>query len=390
MTQSVEADVAIIGAGIVGLSVAWHLQQAGKQVAVLERGLMGAEASGRNGSGVRQQGRVLPEIPLAREAAKLWAGLGAELGRPTGYRRNGHLYVAETDAEMEELVAMRNAEAPTGLETELLDPAQVHELAPGVTDAIVGAKYCSADGSADASTATMAIGAAAEEAGARIFCHQPATKLLSAQSCMVGATGPDVRIEAPVVLIAAGPWSPFVSQLADVYLPIYPSRATLMRTEALPPVAEPFVQTASMDLAVLQLADGTVRMGAAADASDYTRFTYDKSLSGPIEAQKRPARAVSVFPALADVPLVGMWGGIRACTPDMMPILGPVGGPEGLLVAAGFSGHGFALGPLIGRLMSEWITTGHPGMDLSAFDYRRFKRREGPLSVIELRAEQTG
>lgn len=390
MTKTVRADVAIVGAGIVGLSTAWRLQQAGKRVAVLERGIIGAEASGRNGSGVRQQGRVLPEMPLARAAIRLWGGLDAELGRPTGYRRNGHLYVAETNAEMDRLVAMREAELPTGLVTELIGPNRVKELAPGITDAIVGAKYCPEDGSADASTATTAIAAAAEEAGAQIFCHQPAVAMLVEQGRMVGVASKDIRIEAPIVLIAAGPWSPYVAQLADVYLPIYPSRAVLMRTEALPPVATPFVQTASMDMAVLQLADGTVRMGAAADAADYTRFTYDKSLAGPIDAQPRPARAITVFPALAEARLVGMWAGIRECTPDMMPILGPVVGPEGLLVAAGFSGHGFALGPLAGRLMSDWIVKGDPGMDLSAFAYRRFLRRAGPLSVVQLRVEQTG
>ena len=390
MKQVVQADVAIVGAGIVGVSTAWRLRQAGQRVAVLERGIIGGEASGRNGSGVRQQGRVLPEMPLAREAIKIWAGLDAELGRSTGYRQNGHLYVAETQAEMDRLVAMREAERITGLESELIGANRVRELAPGITDAIVGAKYCATDGSAEASATTYAIAAAAEDGGVQIFCHQKVERLLTENGRMVGVESADVRVDAPIVLIAAGPWSPYVAQLADVYLPIYPSRATLMRTEALPPVATPFVQTASMDMAVLQLADGTVRMGAAADPADYTRFTYDKTLAGPVGVVPRPARAMSVFPALASAKLIGMWSGIRECTPDMMPILGPVMGPEGLLVASGFSGHGFALGPLAGRLMSDWITKGDPGMDLSAFAYARFLRREGPLSVIQLRVEQTG
>lgn len=396
MTSTVpaSADVVIIGAGIVGLATALRLAEAGKRVLVFERGMAGAEASGRNGAGVRQQGRVLPEIPLAQAAVREWQGLDAELGRPTGYRQTGHLYVAETPAEMERLIAMRAAEAPTGLRTEILDPTETRKLAPGLTPAIEGAKYCAEDGCADPALINLALLEAAEEAGAHILCHHPVTAILTAQGRVraVEAAGPGgaVRVEAPLVLIAAGPWSPHVAQLADCYLPIYPSRAVLMRTSPLPFIAEPFVQTASMDMAVLQLPDGTIRMGAAADPSDYTRFTYSKALEAPLEHQRRPLRAITVFPMLGQAQLVGRWAGIRECTPDMMPILGPLDGPEGLWGATGFSGHGFALGPLAGRLMAGWIATGTPAMDLSAFDARRFLRREGPLSVTQIRVEQTG
>ena len=101
-------------------------------------------------------------------------------------------------------------------------------------------------------------------------------------------------------------------------------------------------------------------------------------------------RAPQVFPALAGVPLERVWAGTRECTPDMMPIIGPVDGPGGFLVCAGFSGHGFALGPYVGQLMAEWIADGRPSLDLEAFGYRRFLRPEGPLAVEQRAIAQTG
>ena len=92
----------------------------------------------------------------------------------------------------------------------------------------------------------------------------------------------------------------------------------------------------------------------------------------------------------AGATLDGGWAGIRECTPEMMSILGPVGGLDGFLVCAGFSGHGFCLGPCAGELMAEWIVDGAPSMDLDAFSWRRFMRPEGPLSVIKVNIEQTG
>ena len=393
--KKIEADAAIVGGGIVGLSIAREMRRKNRRVVVLERGGMGEEASGLNGGGVRQQGRLLPEIPLAMAAVEMWRTLDAELGRPTGYRRNGHLYLGENDADMDRLARMREAEMKLGLESEIVTGKALKDLAPALVDGLPGAKYCATDGSAAPLQASKAIGAAAVEAGAIVLENEEAIAIPVSNHRVCGVMSRDTFVEAPVVVNAAGPWAPFVGEKVGVYIPIYPSRSIMMLSAPFPRVADPFVQTASMAMAVCQLPDGSVRMGAGAAANDVGRFTYSKELRGPSSGPARPrGKALEIFPALKDVTIVRRWAGIRECTPDMMPVIGfasaTVEAPEGFFIAAGFSGHGFCLGPLVGRLIAEWLVDGRPSIDLSAFSHDRFLRPQGPLTVVEVRPEQTG
>ena len=175
--RRLSADVVVIGGGIAGASTALALARRGRRVVLLERWLIGAEASGRNAGGVRQQGRLPAEIPLARRAVKIWETLDASLGRPTGYRQCGHVYVAENETEMEALAEQHAQERQHGLDSELISPQQLRALAPGIAHGLTGAKFCATDGMADPAQATLAIAQAAEEAGATLFCHQQVTAI---------------------------------------------------------------------------------------------------------------------------------------------------------------------------------------------------------------------
>ncbi len=393
--KKIEADVAIVGGGIVGLSIARELRGRGRRVVVFERGGMGEEASGLNGGGVRQQGRLLPEIPLARAAVEMWRTLDADLGRPTGYRRNGHLYLGENDADMEKLARMRAAEMALGLESEIVEGSALRDLAPALAEGVPGAKYCPTDGSAIPLQASKATGAAAVEAGAVVLENQEAVGIPVSGNRVCGVMSRDTFAEAPIVVNAAGPWAPHVAEKVGVYVPIYPSRSIMLLSAPFPRVADPFVQTASMAMAICQLPDGSVRMGAGAAANDISRFTYSKEVLRPPFEEVRPrGKVLEMFPVLKDATIARRWAGIRECTPDMMPVIGwaseKVDAPAGFFIAAGFSGHGFCLGPIVGRLVAEWFVDGRPSLDLSAFAHDRFLRPQGPLSVIEVRPEQTG
>ncbi len=387
--RHLSADVVVIGGGIAGASTALALARRGRRVVLLERWLIGAEASGRNAGGVRQQGRKLEEIPLARRAVEIWETLDASLGRPTGYRQSGHVYVAEDDAEMEALAEQRAQERQHGLESELISPDELRRLAPGIADGLVGAKFCATDGMADPALATLAIAHAAEEAGATLLCHQQVVAIGQSNGRVTHVDTAGLRVETGMVVNAAGPWAPTVAQLVGVYLPIYPSRLGSIRTAPLPPQSDVFVQTYAYDFGGAQAPDGTMRFGSGANREDVNRFTYNRRFDRAAE-MRISDKAKRMFPALAEATLIGGWAGIRECTPDMMPILGPAGGVEGMLVCAGFSGHGFCLGPCAGELMAEWIVDGRPSIDLGAFAWQRFMRPEGPLSVINVVREQAG
>lgn len=368
------ADVAIVGGGIIGCATALFLQRKGKRCVVLERGMVGAEASGRNGGGVRQQGRLAPEIPFARGALALWPRLEGLLGRPTGFRQIGNMFVAETEAEMALLTEEQQREQVLGLQTELLDAEQVRELSPGLAPGrFVGGKLSPEDGSADPALTTVAIAEAAREAGAEMLCHERVERIGLVGDAVAYVETADVRVEAPLALDAAGPWSPSVAQLVDVYLPVYPCRLHQLRTAPMEYLAGPFTMVAHWDFHACQLADGRVQFGEGDGQPDPHRFTYSKR-PDPRRFEGLLRRAAEVFPALATATLEPGWVGIMEYTPDMMPILGPVDepGPRGFWVATGFSGHGFCLGPYAGQLMAEWIADGRPSLDLGAFRHGRF------------------
>lgn len=386
--QQSNADIVIVGGGIIGLSTALALKQAGKDVIVIERGETGREASGLNGGGVRQQGRAGPELPLAIAAIDVWKSLESTLNSPLDYRRHGHLYLAENDDEMAALAHQRELELRVGLQTELITPSAIAELAPGLRGNFVGAKFCATDGRADPARTMAAFDKACRAAGVRILAHNEVRSIGVSNGSVTHVQTPDWRIETPLVINAAGPWAPLVAQMADVYLPIYPSRAELAVTEPLPLQAIPFVQTYKQDFAGAQESDGGMRFGAA--ATRFTnRFTYSKQLSAD-PTYLNSHRAAALFPALANARIARRWVGIRECTPDMMPILGFTDGPAGLFVAAGFSGHGYCLGPYVGQQIARWLTVGKPDIDLSAFALQRFQQGDGPLHVAKSILEQTG
>ncbi len=388
--RTIEADVAIVGGGIMGSSTAFFLQKKGKRAVVLERSMISFEASGRNGGGVRQQGRALPEIPLARGAVELWARLDALLGRPTGYRRVGNMFVARTEAEMERLAEQQKQEQALGVETELLGAEHVRELSPGLKpDTFIGGKLCPADGHAIPAQTTVAIAETARDAGAQFFCHSRVHNVGVSRGRVAYVESADLRVEAPVVLDAAGPWAPYISQMVDVYLPIFPSRTHRLETAPMEYVAGPFTITAAWDFGAIQGADGRVAFGGGEGVDDRNRITFNKRLvPGRVEELRR--RASEVMPAVASAPLENTWVGLYECTPDLMPIIGPVEAPEGFFICAGFSGHGFALGAYSGQLMAEWIVDGRPSLDLSAFSHRRFQRPEGPLVAPAQGPQGTG
>jgi sarcosine oxidase subunit beta len=290
---------------------------------------------------------------------------------------------------MEALAEQHARERQLGLHSELIGPAAIRELAPGICEGLAGAKYCPTDGMADPGQASFAIAQAAEEAGATLFCHQPVTAIGKSNGRITHVETAELRVDTPVVVDAAGPWAPAIAQLAGIYLPIYPSRLGSVRTAPLPLQSHVFVQTYAYDFGGAQAPDGTMRFGSGANRDDVNRFTYDRSFDRAAELRITD-KARRIFPELADATLIGGWAGIRECTPDMMPILGPAGGVDGFMVCAGFSGHGFCLGPCAGELMAEWIIDGRPSLDLGAFAWQRFLRPEGPLAVINVVREQAG
>ena len=369
--RRVSADVVVVGGGIVGGASAYYLAKRGVRVVLMEKGVVGGEASGRNGGGVRQQCRDRRERGLAMASVKLWEGIQAELGFDMEYAQDGNIRMATNDARMDALRAEGEEELADGLAVEIWDRETLRKRAPYLGDVFIGAKYCATDGIANPILSSRAFGWAAKRIGVTILDHTEAVEVRMDGGQVSGGLGRDaggeIRVEAPMVIHAGGPWSPHLSKTLGITLPIVPKRATVVVTQRVPFLFKEFVSSHDLNFYARPAKAGQIHVGGI----DVPAETFDKSATVEILAKIAQGVALGI-PALKGASFLRMWSGTLAMTPDKVPVIGPVPGVEGYLLAAGFSGHGFCLGPIAGKLMSEMVLDGGASMDLGAFGVGRF------------------
>ena len=348
-------SIVVIGGGLVGLSAAFHLRRADHRVSVtvLERARVGDAASGASAAGVRAMGRDPVERALALESLGRWPALDRELEGQTGYRRGGGLRVALDDAgwaEARETVAAQRAD---GVPVELVDAATARRLAPGLSPDCRGGVHCAIDGQAEALATVEAFAAAARRLGARIE-EGVVAGTLAVDGGRVAAIvrGDGTREACDVAIVAGGAWTAPLLASVGVSLPLRGRGLQMLLTDPAPASLTPVVGCFGRPLSLKQLDDGAYLIGGGwpariPDASVNGWAVLSDSIRGSLEV----ARAV--YPPLEARTVARSWAGIEAFTPDDLPVLGPVPGVDGLLVAAGFSGHGFALVPAVGDILAR-------------------------------------
>lgn len=336
-------DVAVVGAGVVGLAIARELQRRGARVAVFERSAIGAGASGVQPGGVRQQWGTPIACRLARESAAFYARADELLEPvvPFGFRRCGYLFVAhsgETLGRLAANVAVQNAE---GVPSRLVSPAEAAVLVPGLrTGALAGGAWCADDGYFDRPQGVV-------EGFARGL------------EIRVGAVASPAELDAGAVVVAAGVDTPSLVP----GLPIEREERFLFLSEPIGRrLLEPLVVSPELRFAAKQLGDGRVLasdLGARGDEGQRERW----------RANVR-AGVEELLPALEFVSFPTLLRGEYDVTPDHQPLLGQVG--EGVYVAAGFSGHGFMIAPAVARILADEILEGRRDDALSVLDVGRF------------------
>lgn len=381
------ADVVVIGGGITGAAAAYELAKAGVDVLMVERHGLAAMASGWTLGGVRQSGRDPAELPLARAAVEIWAGLDAELDGDTGYRRRGNLRLARSDEEAARLRVMVAEQRALGLDLEFLDglPA-VRAVAPAIGEAVVAASFCPTDGHADPVPAVRALAAAAVRNGARIRTGVAVRAIATEHDSVTGVITSDGEIACGTVVVAAGLHTPDLLAPLGLGLPLAPKIVTVLQTAPLPPLLDQVFGVANADCAGRQERDGRLRVttGIGDWPHDVARWT-EASLMPPAGAlADLIARVSRVLPALADAPIARIWGGLIDLTPDALPVIDAPEAVSGLIVAAGYSGHGFGLGPISGRLIADLALRNAPRLDLAAFRLARFAQSGRAYAALTL------
>ncbi len=375
-TRRLGAEVAIIGGGIIGCAAAYYLTRRGVKVVLLEKSVIGGEASGRNGGGVRGQCRDRRERPLAMASIRLWESLEKELGFDVEYVQGGNIRMATNEDRMAALRREGEEELEDGLAVEMWDRDELCRRAPYLSDVFIGAKYCPTDGTANPILASRAFGWAAKRAGVTVLTQTEAVGIgvQAGQVTSITARGKDgeVLIEAPRLIHAAGPWTPQLSRTLGIHVPIAPARSVVAVTQRIPPLFKEFVSSHDLSVYGRQAREGHVHIGGVGTPGQ----TFDQTM--PAAAVWHLARgAAQMIPALRKVNFLRTWAGTLEMTPDKVPIIGPVDGIKGYIIASGFSGHGFCLGPIAGKLLSEMIVDGEPSLPLHEFHLSRFAQSAG-------------
>jgi sarcosine oxidase subunit beta len=349
------AEIVIIGAGVVGLSIAYHLAKRGlTDVVVVDRGYLAEGASGRNGGGVRQQWSTEINIRLMQESVDLCRRFAVELGVNVWFRQGGYLFLARSAKEiarLEKNIALQNR---CGVATRMLEAHAAAEVVPELDlTGIVGAAYNPTDGILFPWPFLWGYARQAIALGVKVLTHTP-VRAITAQRPGFTVDTDRGSIHARRVINACGAWSPAVAKMVDVDLPTWPIRHEICSSEPLKPFLRPMVSELSSGLYCSQSMRGEIVGGVTVPGHGSTL-----AMGSTLEfLATYSRRLVKLMPVLGDVKILRQWAGPYDCSPDGNPILGEPPGVPDYFLACGFVGHGFMMAPIVGKLYGDWLTGG--------------------------------
>jgi sarcosine oxidase subunit beta len=378
------ADVVIIGAGIMGVSTAYHLARLGvRRVVVLERDTVCSGSTALASGGIRHQYANRLGIELTTHSIVTYERFEDEFGVDPHFRQHGYLLLIATEEAL--ALARRSVELQRslGVDVELLDAGATRRLCPYLrTDDLLGATYSPRDGYADPYLCTTAIAARARSLGVAIRQQCEVRGFVRDGDRVSGVVTPSGTVGAAAVVIATGAWSGVVGRLGGVEIPVVPHRRHKFATAPFPadtiPAATPFIIDPHSGFSLRREGEGLLLGGGRPDEPSSFSTEVDRTLEPRVIE-----RAVHRAPALADARLMRGWAGLYEMTPDQTGIVSAVPDVDGLYVIAGFSGHGFMHGPIAGQLMAEIVTSGEARtMDARPLDLARFARGQANLEPL--------
>ena len=411
----------MIGGGVIGVCTALFLARLGKRVTLLEKGRIAAEQSSRNWGWIRQQGRDPDELPIMLEANRLWREFASETNVDIGLKTGGVTYLARTEKDLAGYANWLPHAQAHGIDSRLLGSSETADLIPGMSRSYVGALYTASDMRAEPWVAVPALAGIAARAGVTIVENCAVRVLDIAAGRVAGVISEQGRIAAPEVVLAGGAWSALFLRRHGVSLPQLSVRATVAATEPLPMVYPG--GAADDDIAFRPRSDGGYCLAAGGFHELFvgpdafrslpkylaqlradpfgTRFLpgaprgfpdawgtprkWSADAISPFERMRvlNPAPNKSkvaaltrdfgaLFPELGPVRIRTAWAGMIDTMPDVVPVVDRVAALPGLTVGTGMSGHGFGIGPGMGKVLAALVTGAQVGHDLSRFRLSRF------------------
>lgn len=377
------ADVIVIGGGVIGASIAYHVAKRKVSVVLLEKGDLASGSSGACGGTIFLQTKNPgTHLELALESSKRFVHLEHELGFGFEYQRNGGMIVIEREEELRALKQFVEKQNKTGLDVSLLDPKQARELEPSLSDKILGATFSPLDAQVNPIFLTFAFIKAAQDLGAKILAHTRVTGFHRTSNRIESVKTDKGEIQTGTVVNAGGVYAAEIGALLDLAIPIKPRRGQLVVTEAIGPTISrcmlsaqyiaakfnPSLAQKGGGVSIEPTARGNFILGST---REFVGFDKSVTLAGIFHIAKQVSR---IIPCLNTLNFIRVFAGLRPCTPDGLPILGTIKGLDDLVMAAGHEGDGIALAPITGEIIADLLVDNRTSYPLEEYKLERFDR----------------
>ncbi len=366
-------DAIVLGGGLMGAASAYFLARRGVRVTLLERNRVGSGATVASFGNIRRSGRYIPQLGLARRSLALWGEAARMLGRDVEFRATGHLRLIFSQAGLDEMRAFAEAARPWDVDLEELGPAEIRSRFPGLGPKAIAASFSPKDGSGNPRLIAPAFAEAARRLGAEI--------VEEAEVTAIGTSASGFRIEtsrgayaAETMLNTAGAWGARIAARFGETVPIVAKGPQMGVTEPLPHRILPVVGVWAHDHGggyLRQVERGNIVFGGGAERTDVS-LDSGHAKADPARLPGQLRALLPILPALANVAVIRTWSGCEGYVGDGLPVMGPSATTPGLFHAFGFCGHGFQLGPGVGDVMAEVMTTGATDVFLHDFRIDRF------------------
>lgn len=367
------ADVIVIGSGVIGCAAAYYMAKKGMSVLVLDQDeSVGNGGSSRNGGGVRQSGRDPRELPLAIYGVEnVWPTLSDELGVDVEYHKEGNLRLGKTETHKQILTGLTEKAVACGLNVRIIDAEEVRKINPYLSEEVTCASWCPTDGHANPLTTTLGFYKNARALGVVFHMGEKVVKLEKVHGKLRRVCTKTTVYEADQVLVAAGYASRFLTQTVGIDVPMREELIEALVTEAEPKMFPQMLGTADADFYGHQTNHGSFVFGGAT-GMESTVLDNGTNRTSSLTAPCICRGIMKYVPKLADAKIVRTWAGYEDLSIDGIPVISKVEEVPGLLLACGFTGHGFGISPVVGQLLAQLAAGETPMLSLQEFRYDRF------------------